>query len=516
MFRALYAQILVKQNKYKQAQQFYYQLLQLAVVKNNPAFIIIANNGIGWVNMEMNQNEQALKWFYSAINITGDVNLLERHANVYSNIAAVFIGLSKYDSAEAYAQKSIAMSRRSENLFYLANALNILADVYINSKRASLAEKLLNEAIVIRKQIGDPFYIVSDISQFALFYANNNQPTKGIAVSNEGIIIARTNNLQSKLPYLYFALAQNYRADKNFQKYGETMEIVSSLKDSVYIENSAREMVEMEARYNSQLKENIIIQQKLDIVSKNYALYGSLIILALMVTIGYLLFLDYQRRQKIILMTLKEEEKLMAREAILMAEEKERKRIAADLHDNMGAYATAISSNIDDLIKYEGSQNIPLMEIIKENAAEIMANLRDTIWILNSTEILLTSVSDRFKKYVQKIRGSYKHILIEVHEQIDQDVTLSPEVALNTLRIMQEALHNAIKHSDGNKVSILIVSNQQISISIIDNGNGFKEGRKQENCYGIENMKNRAQSNGWNLQINKGETTGTTVILADT
>ena len=512
-FGLLKAQIFVKQNKYKEALAEYYVVLKDAEHEGDPENIMLAKNGIGWVNMEMSRNTLALSWFYSALHSTNDPKLLLQNGNIYSNIAATYNELKRYDSAELYATTAINFSRSTENLFFLANSLNILADAYINTNRNRLAEDLLTRAVAIRRQIGDPFYIVSDISQLALFYASNSQPQKGIAIGKEGISLAKRYGLTSKLPYLYFALAQNYRSAGNYLQYGETMEQVAALKDTVYAANSAEAMTEMEARYDLQKRENIIIRQKLELVSKNYQLFGSLILLALLTALAILLFKNYQARQKVILISLQEEEKRRAHEAILSAEENERKRIAADLHDNMGAYAAAISSNIDILMMKKTNTDVELMESIKGNASDIMGNLRDTIWILSSNSILLTAVSDRFKNYVKKLSNSFRHVSIEVNEDIENNLVLSPEVALNTLRIMQEALNNALKHSNGNAIVVEINCIDKLEITIIDNGEGICINEIKPDSYGLMNMQNRAKANGWQLSVKKGVHSGTRVVL---
>ena len=195
----------------------------------------------------------------------------------------------------------------------------------------------------------------------------------------------------------------------------------------------------------------------------------------------------------------------------MIAEEKERQRISADLHDNLGAYASAISSNVDDLVSTNGNIDFTVLENIKSNSDDIMLSLRETIWALNKNEIRITSVSDRFKNYVSRLRDAYPNQSINVTENIVKDVFLSPEHALNMLRIMQEAFHNAVKHSRGNRISINIASDANIMVSIIDNGQGILNNRSEGN--GLMNMQKRAKANGWNLYFKTLETKGTSIEL---
>jgi signal transduction histidine kinase len=350
------------------------------------------------------------------------------------------------------------------------------------------------------------------MSQLAIYYANIGQPAKGIALCQQGIELAKQLNLTSKLPYLYQALGQNYKASGNYTEYSKTLEVVMNLKDSMYASTSAEARAEMDIKYNIQKNENIIIQQQLDLLRKNYIMYGTLTLILFAVIVSWLLFKNYKKKQEILLQSLKEEEKLKAMQAVISAEENERKRISADLHDNLGAYASAISANADDLTTVDGSVDNAVIKSIKNNATEIMMSLRDTIWVLNKDEILLTGVSDRFKNYLRNIRESYPALSIDIREEVTKDISLSPQVALNMLRIMQEAFHNAIKHSKGTQIVIELISNNGLTIRITDNGDGILY-NENKNGNGLLNMQMRAKANGWELFIKNLQPRGTSVEL---
>lgn len=511
-FSVLKAHVFVKDNRYKEAIATYYNTLSVAERSTDTLMQMVAKNGIGWVNMEMEQHEEALKWFHRALATTADGRLHQRCANIYGNMAAVYTALNRFDSADYYVKKSIAFATADQNLFFLSNALNILADNYIRQQKPAKAEAPLKEAAKIRAQTGDPFYIVSDLSQLALFYAGEGQPQKGIEASTRGIAIAREYNLQSKLPYLYFALAKNYRAAGNYRSYGETMEKILALKDSVYQQNSEKELAEIRARYNQQKQENLIIQQELALSKKNMVIYGVLIVVFFGIVISLLLFSSYRRKQRQLVEKLKEEEKRKLEEAVMIAEEAERRRISADLHDNLGAYATAIFSNADELLVADGKTNESVLQTIKNNADDILNSLNETIWVLNKSAIPLTSLCDRFKNYVAKISSSYPEFLININESIATDTSLSPEAALNILRIMQEAFHNAIRHSRGDSISVDISGGSAITISIADNGEGMVKSKKIGG-HGISNMEKRARANDWQLLIQSEAHKGTVVKL---
>ena len=278
-FSLLKAGALIRSNRFKEALSFMYDMLHDEEKNADTLTQIKIKTSIGWVNMEMDQNTEALSWFYKALQISSNPEYLKQYGVLFSNIASTYNNLQNFDSAFYYVEKVIASGRHYEQLGTLANALNIRADIYINTKNNAAAEKDLVEALAIRKKIADPFYIVSDLAQLANFYATNNQQQKGIETAMEGLSIAEKYKLESKLPILYGALAENYKLKGDNANYAATLEKIIVLKDYVYQKNSAKALAELQTKYELQKKENLIIQQKFDINHKNFLFYVSLFLL---------------------------------------------------------------------------------------------------------------------------------------------------------------------------------------------------------------------------------------------
>ena len=508
----LKTQVLIRSTKYKEGIAEAFKILQLAEKNNDTLTQMIAKNAIGWANMEMDQKPEALRWLFLALRTTDRIEYHEKNSNIYSNIAAVYNQLQQFDSAEYYIQKSIYFARKNENLFYLANCLNILANIYIDTKRPLLAEAPFNEALLIRKQIGDPFYIVADMGQLADFYAKTSQPKKGIALSLEAIEIATKLNLTAKLEMLYEALGENYKVAGNYKEYSKALEKSKSLTDSMYMANTAEARAELDARYNLQKKENLINIQKLDIAKKNSLLFGSLFLFTVTILISWQIFREYKKNQQIRLLKMQAEEKQLSTRAVMSAEENERKRISRDLHDNIGAYATVLMANTEQLKKHTLEQTVEQSaDSIFENAQNIIGSLQETIWVLNNDVITITDFIDRYKLYAKKLLQHFPDIQIRFKEELDNDAELSPAQALHLFRIMQEALQNTIKHAKPQNIIVAIKSKETILISIKDDGKGFDKNRISEGN-GLCNMQHRANEAGYHLNI-LSSGAGTEIIL---
>ena len=503
----------VRKNQYKEAIDMAYQVIALAEKNKDVLLQVKAKTLIGWAYLEMGQLKEALSWHLKALYTTSDTILLEKYAILFANLATNYNGIGKTDSAFYFINKGIRFARKYENLFALSNCLAIQSELYVKSGQAKLSEPILKEVIAIRKTIGDPFYIASDMSQLGFYYAHYGQPEKGIAICNEGIAIAKKYNLDTKLFFLYGSLADNYKALGNTSKYAEVLENIIALKDSVYQKNSAESLAEMQTKYDLQRKENLIIQQKLDIQQKNYLFYGSLLLLFFTALIGWFVFREYKRRQKIKMEKMQEEEKILSVIAVTKAEEHERKRIAADLHDNIGAYASAIRADVEKIADNGLEKNTGSLQNLQQHSQEIIDSLRDTIWVLNKENITITGISDRIKNYLNKLQPSYSHIQFHVYEEIKNDVRISSQNALNIFRIVQEAIHNSLKHSNSSNINISINSTENILIKIEDDGKGMEETQEFTEGNGLLNMKARANEGGFQLHLSSRPGRGTTVLL---
>jgi signal transduction histidine kinase len=506
------SKILDRGNQYSKSISQLVEVIQVAEAQHDTLIQIQAKTGIGWVQIEMEQYKEALQWLYKALHTSANKKFYSNYSALYSNMASAYNSLGNGDSAMHYIAVAIKGARENENLLFLATALSMQAKIFIDHKKSYLAEVPLNEALEIRKKLNDPFYTVYDMSSLATYYASNDQTQKGIALCLEGIQLAKERGLQSQLLMIYKALAENYKAAGKTAEYSHTLEDIISLKDSFNNINSSKQIAELEARNEAQKNEKTIIEQKLNLTVKNYWLFGSALVGLMIIIIIWLAFKNYNRRQNIKMQLALQEEKRIAAQSIIDAEENERKRIAADLHDNIGAYASAIRADVEKISDNGFEKSSAALQNLQQHSQEIINSLRDTIWVLNKDNITITSISDRIKNYISKLRPTYDSIQFHISESITDDVRISSQNALNIFRITQEAVHNALKHSNASNVHISINSATGIMISIADDGHGIKNIRSGDGN-GLLNMKARAKETGMELLILPAANGGTNITL---
>ena len=125
-----------------------------------------------------------------------------------------------------------------------------------------------------------------------------------------------------------------------------------------------------------------------------------------------------------------------------------------------------------------------------------MTQLRETIRALKSDEMSIDNFVIELRKVIERHSKYYSgEILLNVDNDSKNDMILKPLQALHLFRIIQEAITNSIKHSGAKNITVKIsYKDEMLSISIIDNGTGMKEGNFDlMNGSGIENMKKRAE-----------------------
>jgi len=194
----------------------------------------------------------------------------------------------------------------------------------------------------------------------------------------------------------------------------------------------------------------------------------------------------------------------------------ERERISRDLHDSIGAYANAILYNTELLEKEkEDTLRDELMKDLKFASKDIIASLRETIWALKKDNYTAGDCVLRIRNFIQPFTRYYQHIKFDIQGEVPEGRTLHYTKALNLVRIVQEAVTNAIKHSAPS--NIIIMSNNKEGkweLIVTDDGKGFDYESIQQGMQGngLHNMKQRAIDAGFEFSIRSWPNAGTSVI----
>ena len=194
----------------------------------------------------------------------------------------------------------------------------------------------------------------------------------------------------------------------------------------------------------------------------------------------------------------------------------ERERISRDLHDSIGAYANAVLYNTELLQQEDGViERMKLMKDLKFASKDIITSLRETIWALKKDSYTAEECLLRIKNFVQALSRYYPHIHFKVEGRAPIEA-LHYTKALNVVRILQEAVTNAIKHAASKNVVIRSIEKEgKWELTVEDDGKGYNTvvSDSAVNGNGLHNMKYRAKDSAIDFSINSFEGSGTIVRL---
>ena len=208
---------------------------------------------------------------------------------------------------------------------------------------------------------------------------------------------------------------------------------------------------------------------------------------------------------------------------LLSAEEKERKRIARELHDSIGQALSAIKFSVENaLLELRAAANpidlgsleavIPLTQKTIEEVRRIVKDLRPSI--LDDLGILAT-----IRWFCREFQNVFAGIRIDT--TIDIEESEVPLYLKTTIyRIMQEALNNVAKHSKANFVHLQLQKTKAgMHLNIHDNGRGFNLDQAMalqtsRRGFGLASMRERAELSGAVFEINSAKGQGTTIHIA--
>jgi signal transduction histidine kinase len=503
--------LLIRTERYKDAVAGSLQDLVFAESIGDTLYQVVFANFVGQAHMRLVQKQDALTWYRKGLAATADTNVFRQFPFIYSNLGIVFATMGEWDSAMYYSSRAIAIGRDSQNLVALTGVLPALGAIYMETGRQSLAAVPFQECLDAATRLDDPYMKIAALVGSAAYHRSLEKYPISIAECQEAVGIIRDYRLRSQLPYVFMTLAEDYKAQGDYKDYAAALENYHDTKDSAAKVNSAAAIEDLQLKYESQRKENTILRQQFELKRKNFWILGGFILCAIIVAFSLILFRVVRGRQRLKMEMMQKEEQFKSEQAVKDAEDRERQRVAAELHDDLGTRINILSHAASRLMEVSPDLGRPF----KETSGELMQSLRETVWTLKQEEIHTSDVWFRFKNFVSKLRDTYSLIQFIVREEECAEKSLHYNEALNLIRILQEAAGNAVRHSGCTELQCeKVCSDGAILFRIVDNGKGFtpaEEERAEGN--GLANMRRRARESGFELLVTTSPAKGTAIEL---
>jgi signal transduction histidine kinase len=434
-------------------------------------------------------------------------------AYAYNRLAAIYDewGVNKYniaDSVEKYSVLCISLSEKTGSKANLALAQNELSYRFSLAKKYDEALELSLKAVKNFDEAGMKYYAMSAlINQSNIYIGLTDYKLALLAVVDATNLCAieENRNLFMRL-YLQMAIIYNYTG--NYKEAYEFMALSRLLMSDFYKDRISMQINEQSAKYDLFAKEQKIREgeQKNEFHKKQLTF---LIIIMIFLCIAFVLSLFYFKLKR------KEILKQKLFEAVIQTEEKERKRIASDLHDGLGPLLSAAKLYFQAYIDANDIENktviesklISIIDSAIDDTSRISHNISPQILEKYGLKIAL-------ENFISEIDFN-KSIKFDLFfEKIDR-FDLKAEITI--YRTILELIHNTIKHAKASQISIKVfLSRDTLNVQYEDNGIGFsiEEKLNEKQGMGLKNIKNRIQSLEGNVLFNSRQNQGMKAVIS--
>jgi len=341
----------------------------------------------------------------------------------------------------------------------------------------------------------------------------------------------------SAIGYYYYKYdGELLKAKGDFKGYNHAMETFYAIKDSLTNILHYRAIQEVETRMRVHDKEQQIMRLNDENRAKQKALrqqWAALVVFILLSSLIIALLIAYARnqtlrkkqaeeiaRQKEILqqskiMEMQKQHRIEIMQGAIDAEENERHKIADQLHDEAGGMLALASLNISSTLE-KGTLDAASLEKT-EKAYEILTNVSSTIRNISHQLTPLVIEKYGFKKAIEdmahSINLSGKLKIETVMVGFEDDSKYSIVLLNNLYRIVQELVHNILKHADAKHARVELVEHEkQISIIVEDDGIGMKDYRLSKGK-GLESIQSKIAYLNGRMEIENKQEKGALVVM---
>ncbi|UNY97250.1 histidine kinase [Zhouia spongiae] len=503
--------------------------IPLAEKAKDSATMAFEYSAVGVSFMNMSQYEKAVPYFNNAINILRHKPSQQpRLVTAYGRAAENYIELNKFPEARAALDSLHAIlapypDSEHHSLYYMGEgmyyhkleaydkAINYF-DMGIRSANGTLKDYRIQELNFqkVKTQVAAEKY--NDARQLLIKLMNDPE-----------VMDFYGNRIET-----YDNLAKVYAGLGNMKEAYHWQKEYTILNDSLNDSKLKKDVNALEQKYNNAEKEKRIArleaENKIALLSaRNNRLINWLlgvISVSLLITV-ILSYSNYKKNKKLAVekensyqaqvQKLKQEQQLVSVQAMLKGEERERKRMAQDLHDGLGGILAGVRMNLSEV---ESKVTQTFQNEIDKIITNVDISLRELRRIAHN---LMPETLLRFGlvNALDDLCKSYQAPGINIEFQVyEMNTKMSDNKQLTIYRIIQELLSNALRHSKATEIIVQCSQNKnKCFITVEDNGKGFDPDLPEnKKGLGLTNLKNRVKSMKGKLDINS-DTEGTIVNI---
>lgn len=533
-----------------QAIEFFFKSLSISEKLKLDSLTGVNLRQIGNAYFELKQYSNAVTYYLRAMPFLSKVGYHKGYANCLNDIGNSLFFQKKYKESIEYFKRCILYGKKYNLPIMINYSTWSIANSYLEEKNYTMALKYAKKGLYLNKVSEDiiPYDWIMGYNTIAKIYLGMNNINKAIYYSNKSINDYKINsgNYNAQIYKTQYEIHKQLRDYKKalffFEKHKKINETSKEQDFKKQLRNITFEY------QNTKQNEQIIALKTKQAKDKEirFILFSSLSILVILLSIFWRnnhilkkkniqiknqkkeiesiknelqhlnINLEEKVKQRTLDLSLLNKELIIKNKEIMNALSKgqslERKRVASELHDNLGGTLTAIKWQLATLDFEVFTQK---EKKIYDTIMEMIQNAYNDVRLLSHnllpSELESRGLRGALEKFISDINRS-KNIAVELF--LDKNLEYIGEtVSLELYSILMELMSNVLKHSKATQACINISifdKERTIKVEVIDNGIGVDTTVIHKGM-GFKNLKERVKNINGNISIQSSKSTGTTV-----
>ncbi|PHS64887.1 MAG: hypothetical protein COB12_07370 [Flavobacterium sp.] len=384
-----------------------------------------------------------------------------------------------------------------------------------------------SKALLIEQQYPVTYRVFYTYINQASALQKRNKPLEAIALLKKADSIPQTLYRKNNYKFLYGLLANNY------EDIGDNKEALFYLKKHLAYRDSTNIVAQNVnlTKFQAEKKENenIILQAEVEKKQRQQRnlWIGGIITLLFGSVFGILVYKNTKRKQLIAEqereIEIQKKEKLLKDQelntidAMIEGQEKERQRLASDLHDSVGATLSAARLQFEHLCKYKGSGILKNEDELYTKTGKLLEQvyqeIRSMAHLKNSGVIATKGLLPAIQKLARNA-STPGNLQIEVDDYgLSKKIENSLEISI--FRVIQELITNIIKHAKATEATISITQHEDsLSIIVEDNGVGFDVKKSiNKDGMGLSSIEKRIEHLEGSMEVDSNIGKGTNILI---
>ncbi len=505
--------------------------IPLAQKSNNFYLLGMLHHSVAISLMNSDQPKKAQEYLAQAIEFfkkpTDNPRTLYFLVTTYIDAAENYITLNLYDSVKLELDKAKLILERKPTSSLLVSLYYVEGIYYDQIKQYSKALTSFDKGINFPEL--HPFYLGQLKYGKYKALSHNNDHKEALLVLQD--LMANHIMYNSDRKNYYKGIFLTYKKLGNVQAAYNWAEQYITLSDSLYKSEYQNDIAELEAKFNNaenQKKISILQAEKEKVLLKSandqllvWLLGGATAFLLIISVFAWQLYrnnkkltaqkeLNYQQQLK----EAEQVRQVQFAKALLEGEEKERKRLAGDLHDGLGGMLAGVKINLSQLANnnLESTMTNDLDRVILQldNSVDELRRIARNMMPESLSSLGLEAA---LNDMCSSLSNEITHVDFQAFS-IDSNIT--KEVQVIIYRIVQELLTNAVRHAKASEILVQCSQNRNtFFITVEDNGNGFdvNNNESSQKGIGLANLKSRIDYFQGKMEISSVRGNGTSINI---